>query len=155
MFKFLTKIFKTEEAETVWLHPEPEVQEPKDISEPVISFVQCVKDNPKRFKLKDFYENTGSAYFSSRKFILKDRATGEVFEVSLVCSGRRDYWRFGKLHATITEDELDYIKEELTPVFEAKQEKLYQIQRLRAQRVGSRERQRLMAIYCKEKTNDN
>lgn len=49
---------------------------PKNIAEPVISFVECFKKNPRRFKMKaDFINGGGIRYYlidrySSKRFLL-------------------------------------------------------------------------------------
>lgn len=91
MLKFLKNLFgnpydkAAEELSAEIKRLEPEKIQP-DISEPVLSFVNCVKENPKRFVL-DYNEPTeqgvegDDGYWRSETRIFKDLLTGEQWQV--------------------------------------------------------------------------
>jgi len=130
---------------------------PKDISEPVLSFVECVKNNRKRFILHTRYFD-GCWY----KLTLYDRITADLWSLVL---DRSEYRRFDVTYRKpyvaskpefITDEEAWYIFWELKKVYEGYAEVIQKRKALVAERYkrdeGKRieaERSRLKSIYCK------
>jgi hypothetical protein len=118
-----------------WSNPTPTVQvvsskemPVKDISEPVISFVECVKNNPKRFRLT---ESTSTYSILSVEFRLIDLLTKEEFKVrSNITAGSR-WWSFDYDLNWLTQDEEGYLIEQLQSVFESKANKLKELKTIR------------------------
>ncbi|MNZ56185.1 hypothetical protein D3C78_741260 [compost metagenome] len=107
------------------------------VSEPVISFVQCVQKNPRRFHLSREFHPWGST-----RLTLLDRESGKTFGAWIEEIFREgdayhfdDHW--------LTDAEQDYIVKCLIKVFEGKQERLKQLR-------GLRRRNQLKKLYCKE-----
>lgn len=119
---------------------------PKNVGEPVISFVKCVKNNPSRFRVfnaKTTLPKTGRANL----YLLKDRVTKEQFGFSMykvIHIWETSNW--------LSKEEEVYLCEQLYPLFYARQERLNQIKQFRKGRVinkeKNQERQRLIKLYC-------
>lgn len=119
---------------------EEPVNELEGISEPVISFVECVKNNPKRFGLKVEYKFIDN-YINEIVYTVNDRVTKEKFKL-VVTSKTYDCTRHCE-HNFMNEKECSYVYRELYFHFDAKKERI-------VNRKKDKERQRLMSIYCKE-----
>ena len=121
------------------------VQEPpKDISEPILSFIECVKENPRRFKLKQFFSPVVGDYKTTYHVI--DKVANITYKV--VWDGSRS-WTGNNLPITcsvyLTADE----KEVLWYLF---QDYFYNQASIKGDLVGERkmrERNKLKSIYCK------
>lgn len=93
--------------------PMPSVKLPKpekDISEPVISFVECVRNNPQRFRfkgLKILDKKTGT-WFSSKYYYSDVYQTYEQFIVYRSLKNTNTEW--------MTKEEFIYAIEELTKI---------------------------------------
>jgi len=118
------------------------VTRPEYISEPIISFVSLVRDNPKRFsvKLKDERPYHGH---NTTIWELRDKKTGEVFTASVTTP--RGYSYFPALCSTgslpwVTSDEWKYLYKEITLVKNAQKEKVLAYKNDKA-------RKRYMKIY--------
>lgn len=111
-------------------------QSKKNISEPVLSFVETVKENPKRFKL------TSAAVGRYVDFKLVDRYTKESWYGVRRFSTEDDPRRNVGYPKWMNEDEIDYVYEELKVIFNHRSSTLKQLR-------NQRERKRLMKIYCK------
>jgi hypothetical protein len=141
MFTWLKEIFTKD---VVAPPPEPEVVT-KDIGEPVISFVQCVKDNPKRFKLHAFDEIINN----NTCFKLKDSLYGQEFSFCLyyynsipcICDISVSF---------LTSDERTYLCDNLRTVFADKYDKRNKLLRIRADRSKEKEREAMKKIYCEK-----
>lgn len=130
---------------------EPEKIEP-DISEPVLSFVNCVKQNHRRFILdyREPVEVEESAertivWYSSKTSVFKDRFTGEQWTYRAI------YDTMGSIIygcEFLTEDEKEYILKELVSFYRERWSRLAEIRRIRRQRKSIKERDRLKGIYC-------
>lgn len=111
----------------------------KDISEPVISFINAVKDNPRRFKIVGL----------NRQELL-DRHSGERFAFitrhKLVNGSLREVYE--PKQGYLTDDEKELLSEEISGVFYTKRTKLRRLLRERANRIHQKERDRLKEIYC-------
>ena len=123
---------------------------PKDISEPVISFVECVRNNTRRFKLTEVAAKTQQQRYTFLKmYTLKDRFSGEVFTAFQETDYRYDEtnWEFPTF---VTKDEGDFLAEQLPIIFSGKLKNLVSLKTLRKERKTRVERDRLKSIYCKE-----
>lgn len=111
----------------------------KDISEPVISFIKTVKDNPRRFKIVGLNRQE-----------LIDRHSGERFAFitrhELVNGSLREVYE--PTQGYLTDDEKEILSEEISEVFYIKRVKLRRLIRERANRIHQKERDRLKEIYC-------
>ena len=117
---------------------------PKNISEPIISFVRTVENNPKRFKIKRDCINISSRYY---EYVLLDCKTKECFAFRVLWSYTSEV-RY-RLPEYVTSDEKEYIIDSLTKVFQRKTERLSELREQRSKRKGEKERSRLKSIYCK------
>lgn len=143
--------------------PMPKVKPPKpekDISEPVLSFVQCVQNSPKRF---DVSEDTGAYYFQ-RTTDPKDYKAYKLWDKVTM----KGWYITGKWHLNyhfivgygnptdkfysdpffLTEDEKDYIIKEVKLIMEYRVERKTRLEELRKERRIRDERTRLKEIYC-------
>ena len=157
MLKFLKNLFanpyeKTAEELSIKLgRIEPEKIQP-DISEPVLSFVDCVKQNHRRFILDykepeqvEESEELIVSWYSSKISVFKDRLTGEKW------SYRATYDTRGILICGcefLTEDEKEYILKELGDFYRERLSRLVELRNVRIQRKSIKERERLKRIYC-------
>ena len=157
MLKFLKNLFANpydkmaDELSEEIKRLEPEKIEP-DISEPVLSFVNCVKQNHRRFILDyrepeevEESEEMIVSWYSSKISVFKDRLTGEKW------SYRATYDTRGILICGcefLTEDEKEYILKELEDFYRERWSRLAEIRRIRRQRKNIKERERLKGIYC-------
>lgn len=115
--------------------PEPTPEKVPDISEPVISFLRIVKENPRRFSCKR------DAKFESRSLYVrfKDKKEGKSW---LVCRFT-DYMGFSgdlcsyhNFPEWVTEDEKEYIWSELSKIFTSdRRERLHHLKRERMKRI--------------------
>lgn len=124
----------------------------EDISEPVISFVKTVMENPKRFYIENLFVGEGDCKYY--KAHIKDLQTKEIF----TCDYYGKYW--GNLYSWhtldnninwITIEEFNYVINKLKVFYKTKKNKLDEIKQARIDRVSQRkdkvERQRLIEIY--------
>lgn len=144
----------------VWLSSrkkdKPEIKEEGvlDIKEPVYSFVQCFKNNPKRFKLK--VEKDPGRYTNCVRFNyeIKDTQTERTFAASrTIYSYMYNVGAFNNYPAYLSPDEIRYIYNELSQAYEARRKKLQEIKQMRAKRKADKEREQLMKDYCGESQN--
>lgn len=120
-----------------------------DIKEPVYSFVECFKSNPKRFKLK--VEKDPGRYTNCVRFNyeLRDTQTERTFAASrTIYSYRYNAYGFNNYPEYLSQDEIHYIFKELSSVYEARRKKLQEISQIRAKRKADKEREQLMKDYC-------
>lgn len=140
--KFLTRDTDLQEGDIV-LTPVVNVRK-RDIGEPVISFVQCVKSNPKRFN----FERIDNVRMSCRrKYMITDKQTGEQWWVTT------DYRMNRKLVCKelqwLTDDEANYLDTEIYDFFNKRCQRFVEIRKIRFERTQVNERKRLMGVYCK------
>lgn len=138
-------------------HCKPE----KDISEPVLSFVKCVRENPKRFVVKADYEYFGlkisnnlvirSTEPERYHFCLEDKVTKESWTLckDIVLSF---YSGFKESKHTynpewLTEDEKEYLITSIKTIFHDRRDRKEKLQDIRKQRRIRDERNRLKEIY--------
>lgn len=140
---WFTKLFKKKEIE------ENKEERVLDIKEPVYSFVECFKNNPKRFKLK--VEKDPGRYSNCVRFNyqLTDTQTKKNFEASrTIYSYRYIADGFNNYPEYLSQDEIRYIYNELSQVYEVRRKKLQEIKQMRAKRKADKEREQLMKDYC-------
>lgn len=122
------------------------VKTKKDISEPVISFVECVKKNPKRFAGGTYSTASGSAAY------INDYQTGETFYFGsfyLQQFAFREIVSNTCMENVLTKEEKDFVIEELATFAAMMGSRRQRRDQLREQRKAREERKRLMEIYCK------
>lgn len=144
MFGWFKK--KSYEVQVEIEQPVVEDEKPElNISEPIFSFVECVRNNPKRFTVIN-----GEIVQGSRvaKKTLLDKKTGQRFEYAAYYSFEIRY-TYPKY---LTKDEFEYIKDEVTSIFTARRDRLNELKEIRKQRANKLERQKLMDIYCNKES---
>lgn len=131
------------------------VEEPKlNISEPVLSFIQEVKNNPKRFHLKQVadieeeYPMIKSTIRTEEFYQLKDKDTLEVWDVSIEYSHYMYRNRTYKFPTWLTRDECKLIHSTFYEIYEARKKKIKQRELERKERNNQQERERLKQVYC-------
>lgn len=137
---------------------EDSAEEPKlNISEPVLSFIQEVKNNPKRFRLKQIKPDTQEDYpYTMIKsslptedfYQLKDKDTLEVWDVSIEHSHYMHRSRTYKFPAWLTYDECKLIHSTFYEIYEARKKKIKERELERKERKNKQERDRLKLVYC-------
>jgi hypothetical protein len=127
-----------------------------DISEPVLSFVNCVKQNPKRFVL-DYKEPTEQCvegddgckaviiHWRAETRIFKDLLTGEQWQYRINYSAKGNSIYGCEF---LTGDEKKYILKELGDFYHKRWSRLSELRRIRRNRKNVIERDRLKGIYC-------
>lgn len=117
-----------------------------NISEPIYSFVECVKNDPRRFKFDS--EHSGY-YYDHYAWTLIDSVAEELFEggLGMRLSVKGKEW--------ITEDEARYMTEELFYKIHLRYRDLMSKKdairkKIRARKKGAGERQKYEEIYCKK-----
>ena len=135
----------------------PKPEEPKkDISEPVISFINTLKANPRRFKIvwlnRGEYEDSiylgGVSFMNTREYVLVDKVSGEKFLFKKYGQSVRNYYDAYSLPAYLTNDEQKWVIDEVQSVFIQKGQALRDIRQQRASRGHQKERNRLKEVYC-------
>lgn len=112
--------------------PIPEVKLPNDtISEPVISFVECVRKNPKRFKVTlEETDNTDS------RWNIQDKLTKETHSILYVAFSKVGF--FGP--SFTTNHEARYLFTEISKIYRGREKRYKELK-------NQRERRRLTKIY--------
>ena len=130
---------------------------PPDISEPVISFVELVKNNPDRFRLnldncanREYFREHYNPYY--KFYSLYDRKLNEYSVLFMLEEYVPDYTYYltMKKHSYLTPDEYEYIHKRLRSIFQAREDKLILIKSQRKVRNDQRKRERDIKKYCKE-----
>lgn len=145
-----------------WKDPyEATTRSSKNISEPVLSFIKCVRENPKRFVVKSDYEYFGLKISNSLvirsteperyHFCLEDKVTKESWTLckDIVLSF---YSGFKESKHTynpewLTEDEKEYLITSIKTIFHDRRDRKQKLQEIRKQRRNRDERNRLKEIY--------
>lgn len=124
----------------------------KDINEPVISFVELVKNNPNRFRLnlnkqevKDYINEWRKPLYEM--YVLFDRQEKEYFALQVFYE--ETHFISEITYSYLTPEECQYIYLELRPVFQERLDKLNEIKTERKIRDDKRKRQRDIEKYCK------
>lgn len=98
--------------------PMPKVKTPKpekDISEPVLSFIEAYKANPKRFKVKRNLIESSSMQLE-KQYIVYDSQLDMEFSASniMIAQSLHIRWQTGKNTGWATEKELDTVYVEIS-----------------------------------------
>ncbi len=152
---------------------EEPIEVEKDISEPVISFVETVLTDPKRFKVEVLLDDWTNGV-STKGYCLHDKIHNlhyvytyqEFYYPSIekacfidVIDRTSRWWNWldsEKLPETVedlsflTKDELEYLKEKLFPLQEEVLERAKRLEFLLEYKVSRKQRNRLKKLYCKE-----
>lgn len=113
-----------------------------DISEPVISFIECVRKNPKRFSVK--FDYTAFLCMSSTCKI-KDSLTENEFSITIIHGCSRDLYVQRNVKSLIlTDKELEYAYLEIKGIYEQRVKRLSKMK-------DYRERRKLTALYRDDK----
>lgn len=151
MFKWLEKFLARPYEKAAEQAIIDKTEKPKDISEPVISFVECVKKNPKRFEVNEILDHLSVSHVNISKISVKDFYTGDIFETTktefYLLSGIQTVF---KNFSVFTVDEVEYVYKELRKIYSKRLERKNKILSLRAERKNKKERERLMKVYCNE-----
>lgn len=116
------------------------------VGEPIISFVELVKSNPKRFKAKFGYN-----YEFNGQYSLTDTLTKETFWYTkhlLYQTGNSVKYGYKGSHSFVTQDEWNYIEQELQDFGTCCRDRATRLSELKLGRKNKRERQRLIGVYC-------
>ena len=139
MWNYLKSLFCKNTPEVIEEKPENKL----DISEPVISFVETYKDNPKRFKLSEKYEIPSDEISSNKvHYILTDLQTGNIFEVARVL-GFSSYYEPNYNLMFLTRDELDFIFNTIGECYKKRK-------KIAVEYKKNKQRNRYIKDYCKE-----
>lgn len=120
-----------------------------NISEPVLSFVETFKNNPRRFSISLEWHHPGVvSYFG---YTLKDKTAGEEFSASV---SKGWDWGGGNYIETwynypsfLTKDEWEHILESLSCYYKERDARLAYLRAARVTLMRRRERNRLTEIY--------
>jgi hypothetical protein len=119
--------------------PMPEVKPckpEKDISEPVLSFIELYKKNHRRFKISA--DPFGTAYVDL--WTLYDRLNGKTFTALVGWGYCNNYYKGSKNAEWITEDELVYIFDEIRSFSDSRKTRIHNKKNIRV-------RERLTKLY--------
>ncbi|MNF51710.1 hypothetical protein D3C85_374560 [compost metagenome] len=147
MFKTLRNLIRSLFAED-FIVPDKEPEPVQAFSEPVLSFLNCLRENPKRFTLHcKFWEKGG------RTYTLRDRVTGESFQASEPSlrhgyPGRLYGWTFPDF---LSREEFAEIVQVISASRDVRLRKKYTRAAMRRDRKVQIERDRLTAIYQKQR----
>lgn len=115
----------------------------RNISEPVISFVECVKNNPKRFESNHIKERST---FDISVYSFKDKATGQQWEATILnyYYGIKNIIKGANF---LSEDETDFLIKEIDKIYSSRKIRYNALMNLR-------ERNRLKRIYCTQENTE-
>lgn len=124
------------------------------VGEPIISFVELVKSNPKRFKMRERMRIEHRQLIS--RFLILDKLTKEWFWYEKSESGysclkgvMTMYYRYTGNPNFLTQDEWKYIELHLKGDYNDFAATRYSvIKRAKADRLALEARQRLIDVYC-------
>lgn len=129
-----------------------DVEKPKpEIGEPVLSFIETYKKNPKRFRIKELITLSSDIEYgrSKTEYILEDKEKGLKFSLKHepcrygLYEKLTDYFRTGVNTGFLNRDEIAYIYEEIRHV---------RLERRKANlnKRNTLKRNRLIKVYYKE-----
>lgn len=127
--------------------PEEQGRLAPDISEPVLSFVETFKRNPRRFSMSVESPRIGGPDF----YTLLDKFTKESFSAMVVLEP--DYDNYGYTRdwisypTLLTKDEWEYVLESLSSYYTTRHLRLIELNLRRKINLEQRERNRLTEIY--------
>lgn len=140
------------DAYDVEVKPEQAVVEVKDISEPVVSFIECMKENPKRFKYKKEMSLSivgNTVYHTLCDFATKQEWTLYVQYYSYMQSVSHPHKTCFGWPEFLTEDEKEYLYDKISGILNERHDRKLTLKKQRKERDANKERQRLMTVYCK------
>ena len=109
------------------------------IGEPVLSFVQCFKANPKRFEWSfDF----PVGYWYEDSYYLTDKKLNIVYSL-----GNRGVTGCLHMDAVLNEKEQEYIKSVLIDYYQERASRYKKLKRLRGERLSNKIRKELTELY--------
>jgi hypothetical protein len=131
----------------------------KDISEPVLSFVKCVRENPKRF----IAESSETSHYFLNNTDIEDYRAYKIYDKV----AKKGWYLLGKYYSNtwfvggypgeggplynnpffLTEDEKAYVLKEVKLVMNYRGERKVRLERIRKERRIRDERNRLKEIY--------
>ena len=114
-----------------------------DINEPVLSFVQCFKDDPKRFKVESYHEYmqvTGGRLAS-----LTDKKINKIYTLGTPCLVATDHTDMTEV---LTEKEICYIVDTLVDYYTKRAKRLTSLRQSRTKRTNVKIRKQLTEVYC-------
>lgn len=116
----------------------------KGVSEPVISFIKCFKENPKRFTFK-FSSYNGMTC----TYLFKDTFTEESWEIKgkFMYGNDYAYKGFYQFPDFLTSQETFLLFSIVSDYLHSRKLKLEQLKSIRRQRVKDKERKRLIEVY--------
>lgn len=145
-------IRKDSQTETLPLVPERK----PNISEPVISFVETFKANPKRFKVKYINSEFRMSGFYPYHLIDTEAKLSWFFRIRndsytdlSLCMGYNHSPRLTCYPSFLTSDEADFIYNSLRGYFYSKSRRLGELRDKRKNRRLSNQREALKKVYCK------
>lgn len=143
--KWLKKLFRNVQDCDIDIQDCDTCYEPvaKDIGEPVYSFVDCVKANPRRFS----FERLDTFRMTCQTYSVTDKQTGE--EWRLATDHRMSRKLACKELQWLTDDEANYLVTEMYDFFNKRRQRFIEIRNIRFERTQVDERKRLMGVYCK------
>lgn len=120
--------------------------QPKGVSEPVISFVKCFLNKPKRFEIKPIHFNLYSVRYN-----LIDLSTKESWKFSIAT------WKYDGYPASLrfypeflSSQEANYIYEAIEGYYSERRERLNKLKKIRSDRLKNKIRDRLTSVYKEE-----
>lgn len=148
-------LFKPKAVEPTFIvEPEPKKEPELVVGEPIISFVELVKSNPKRFKMRGQMRVEMSQLIS--RFLIFDKLTKEWFWYEKWESPYRYeqgvmvmQYKYAGTPSFLTQDEWKYIELHLRSDYNAIAAARYAaIKTAKANRLALEARQRLIDVYC-------
>lgn len=128
------------------LNNNPEEPKKLNISEPVLSFIETYKENPKRFKIVSNVEEHDHDYYS-QQFQLTDQNNGNVFVALKECHARLGYSEVirscSKSTEFLTTDEIEFIFQTIQDINSNRRIKIHEYK-------INKQRNRYIKDYCKE-----
>lgn len=108
-----------------------------NISEPVYSLIECVKNNPKRFTV------------TSRdiSYTIKDNITKECWKISIYQTYTEEFSHVMEKPFFINETEAKYLFTQIRTVYADRIKRKQEIFQKRKDRITKKERKRLLEIY--------
>lgn len=121
---------------------EPATETP-NIGEPVLSFIECVRNNRRRFSFKT------ETYCRTHIITLVDKQTGEEWSSKSYISFESSGIRLDPKLDWLTGRERRYLINELSKIGKERARQLSDVKAIRKNRQMSKERDRLKGVYCK------
>lgn len=126
--------------------PKPPIDNNINIGEPVSSFLKCVQENPRRFRLEKIKRQPGTR-ISRNKYIFTDKLTCESWNV--VVDAYSTPLLYGSTIEWMTHEECRYVAKSISDIYTGRHDRLSHIRAIRYKRTTESERQRLIGVYCK------